>query len=197
MQLLRKRLLLLATIALGAVVFVVASIWPDGHIIHEGIEFFGILLIGICIAGRTWCSFYIAGRKDVNLVTVGPYSVCRNPLYLFSIIGAAGVGAQFGSVTITVLVGVIAWLVFDLVAREEERSLEAAFGQAYQAYCMRVPRFRPRLSQWQGLATVEINMQRVTRTFVDACIFLVAVPVAETIEYFQEIGVLTVLLRLP
>jgi protein-S-isoprenylcysteine O-methyltransferase Ste14 len=196
-QLMRKRLLVFATVALGAFVFVVGSRWPDGHVVHEGIEIFGILLIGVCIAGRTWSSFYIAGRKDVSLVTIGPYSVCRNPLYLFSIIGATGVGAQFGSFVIMALVGLLAWQVFDLVAREEEKSLEAGYGRAYLEYCERVPRFTPRLSQWRGIPTIEINLQRVTRTFIDACVFLVAIPIAETIEYFQDTGVLTVLFRLP
>ena len=196
-QLLRKRLLLLATIALGACIVVFGSRWPDGHLVHESIEATGILLIGMCIVGRTWSSFYIAGRKDVNLVMVGPYSVCRNPLYLFSIMGAAGVGAQFGSIVITVLVGLLAWLVFDLVVREEEKSLEEVYGRPYRDYCARVPRFFPRFSQWQGISTIEIDMRRVTRTFVDACVFLLAIPLAEVLEYFQDTGAITVLFRLP
>src|SRR4029453_14157849 len=59
---------------------------------HEMIEWFGIFAILLCIFGRTWTSLYIGGRKNRALLTKGPYSVVRNPLYCFSILGAAGCG---------------------------------------------------------------------------------------------------------
>jgi len=52
----------------------------------------GILLAGVGALGRLWCSLYIGGRKTHELVSAGPYGWCRNPLYLFSLIGALGVG---------------------------------------------------------------------------------------------------------
>jgi hypothetical protein len=173
------------------------SRWPDGQFAHEGIEVTGIILIVLCILGRTWCSVYIAGRKDVNLVTVGPYSVSRNPLYFFSILGAVGVGAQFGTFTSALVVGLLAWFVFELVVAQEERSLKEVYGQVYNDYLSRVPRFLPRWSQWRGVATIEIDPQRVTRTFLDACVFLLAIPLAEGLEYLQDTGAISVLFRLP
>jgi protein-S-isoprenylcysteine O-methyltransferase Ste14 len=196
-QLLRKRLLVLAAIALGACFIVMGSRWPDGQLAHEGIEFAGIILIVLCILGRTWCSIYIAGRKDVNLVMVGPYSVSRNPLYFFSILGAIGVGAQFGTFTSALVVGLLAWFVFELVVTQEEKSLKAVYGQVYSDYLSRVPRFLPRWSQWHGVATLEVDPQRVTRTFLDACVFLLAIPLAEVVEYLQDTGAISVLFRVP
>ena len=52
----------------------------------------GCVLVGIASFGRLWCSLYIAGYKDATLVCLGPYSMSRNPLYFFSLIGGAGVG---------------------------------------------------------------------------------------------------------
>ena len=52
----------------------------------------GCTLVGIATVGRLWCALYIAGYKTDKLITSGPYSMCRNPLYFFSLLGGIGVG---------------------------------------------------------------------------------------------------------
>ena len=76
---------------------------------HELIEMTGIGLVIICIAGRMWSCLYIGSRKNRELVTTGPYSITRNPLYLFSTIGAAGIGLMFGSIAATLGLGLLAY----------------------------------------------------------------------------------------
>jgi len=68
----------------------------------------GIILVAAASLGRLWCSLYIAGKKTNTLVTEGPYSISRNPLYFFSLLGAVGVG--FASETF--LLAVLALLGF-------------------------------------------------------------------------------------
>ena len=196
-QLLRKRVLVVGLILLGAFSVIVHSTWTEEDGIHERIEWVGIFLIVICILGRTWCSYYISGRKDTTLVTVGPYSVCRNPLYVFSIIGAFGVGAQFGSLVAAVVFGAVTWIIFDMVAVQEEKSLLNAYGQVYDDYRARVPRFLPRPSRWRGAEVVNVHYDRVARTFIDANVFLLAIPLCEALEYFQDAGLWPVLFRIP
>jgi protein-S-isoprenylcysteine O-methyltransferase Ste14 len=193
----RKTVFLIAVLLVGAVFVVGASRWPEGHLVHESFERLGVGLIFICIFGRTWCSLYIGGRKNSELVTTGPYSVCRNPLYAFSILGAAGVGAQLGSITITAAAGMIAWVVFLMVVIQEEKHLISVHGDAYRDYLKRVPRFLPRLSRWRNVDVIEVLLPRVTMTFVDSCVFLLAMPIAEAFEYLQDSGVIPVLFRLP
>lgn len=56
--------------------------------LEHPVEHLGLIAIMICIFGRASCSLYIGGRKKQEIVSNGPYSLCRNPLYVFSFIGA-------------------------------------------------------------------------------------------------------------
>ena len=163
----------------------------------DAIEWVGRGLIVICILGRTWCSLYIGGRKTSRLVMTGPYSVSRNPLYVFSIIGAVGIGAQLGAVSVALLAGVFAWIVHILVVEQEERLMLASHGETFRDYAARVPRFLPRLSGWKNVEVLEVRPRAVVTTFFDACFFLAAIPLAEVFEHFQRTGIIPVLLTLP
>ena len=166
----------------------VQSPWPEGQKIHESLEWLGIGLIVICIVGRTWCTLYIGGRKNTVVVDEGPYSVSRNPLYMFSLLGAAGVGAQLGSFIMMLVVPAIVWLVFRIVVAREEKHLLNGLGEPYRDYVSRVPRFLPRLSLWRNAEYLEVRPSRVVRTFMDACFFLAAIPLAESFEWLQQSG---------
>jgi hypothetical protein len=121
----------------------------------------------------------------------------RNPLYFFSILGAAGVGAQSGSALIALICGLIALIVFRVVVGQEEKVLLERYGDIYRTFMTRVPRFFPKPSLWADDATLTIRPPRVVMTFADALVFLLAIPIAEGFEYLQDIGVLPVLLTLP
>jgi protein-S-isoprenylcysteine O-methyltransferase Ste14 len=191
-----RKLGLLVTLALFCVLFCFGGTrWPFG--VHEAMRWIGGGLIFVCISGRTWCSLYIGGRKNHELVTAGPYSISRNPLYVFSIIGALGIGAQFGAVTVAVLGGVSAWMVHILVVRQEERLLLAEHGETYTRYLAEVPRFFPRFSRWKNVEVLEVLPRTVARTFADACIFLGAIPVAGGLDLLHHLGLLRVFFRLP
>jgi len=170
---------------------------PNGDELHELAETIGLILIIISIFGRTWCAIYLSGRENRELVTRGPYSVCRHPMYSFAIIGGVGVGAQVGSFVIGLICGFIAWLILQRFATREENVLQAEFGGLYQQYAERVPRFIPNFSLWQDVEVVEVWPRTVMLAFLDAAIFLVAIPIAEAVEYLHDIGALPAIFRLP
>ena len=180
-----------------AVVAVTASAAPSGSFVHEMIEWIGIVLIVICILGRTWSSLYIGGRKIEEFVQTGPYSIMRNPLYFFSCIGAVGVGMQVGTVLLGLICGLLAYIIFRLVIGREEQLLAERYGASYSAYMARVPRFFPNPTLWHDNETLTIRPPKVLMTFADALVFLLAVPGAEFFEALQDGGVLPVLLHLP
>lgn len=196
-QRIRKAALLAGVIAGIGVLLVADSRWPGGSPAHEAMEWAGIVLIVVAILGRTWCSLYIGGRKIAVLVTVGPYSVMRNPLYVFSVLGAVGAGAQFGGLLLAAASGLIAYLVFLLVVFKEEQILTIEFGPAYRDYLVEVPRFLPDFTLWRDAPLLEVVPLRVAVTFLDGLFFLLAVPITEGVEYLHAVKLLPTLFLLP
>lgn len=79
-----------------------------------------------------------------TLISDGPYAMCRNPLYLGSLLVVAGIGA-FAAPTIAVALAVFHWVRYERVIRFEEKNLRAEWGSEFDRYCEKVPRWFPRL----------------------------------------------------
>jgi protein-S-isoprenylcysteine O-methyltransferase Ste14 len=80
-----------------------------------------------------------------KLIVRPPYSYCRNPMALGTIIAYLGVSVIAGSLGAALLValGAAALLIYIKIA--EEREMVARFGEEYLAYRRRVPFIIPRL----------------------------------------------------
>jgi protein-S-isoprenylcysteine O-methyltransferase Ste14 len=193
----RKMILLIAVFA-GAVILAVSeSAYPPNSAAYDAFGWLGLSLIIACILGRTWSSLYVAGRKTVDLVTDGPYSIMRNPLYFFSILGTAGIGALGRSIMLVLVGACVGLLVFWMVTQQEERRLLERHGQAYAEYLRLVPRFIPNLRLWRDTETLTIRQSRVLKTIADALLFLMAVPLIAACRSLQLEGLLPVLVSLP
>lgn len=192
----RRRIVLagLTGVIFLALFFVGSSLSTD-ETLHEHIEAFGIGAILVAILGRTWCTLYIGGRKSAEIVRGGPYSVTRNPLYVFSTIGAAGIGAMTGSITVAVVFAILCYVAFHAVILVEEAYLEENFGDSYRQYMREVPRFFPDPRLFRESDMLAVRPQLLYRTFTDGLLFLAAYPFFEFIEYLQESGLVPVLLR--
>lgn len=195
-QKIRKWVLGLALLAAVVLATVSTTWWGDDRI-HDAVEAFGLGAIVFSIVGRAWCSLYIGGRKKTEIVSTGPYSLSRNPLYVFSYAGAFGVGAQTGSLTIAALFVVIAVVVFRMTIAKEEAWLSAEFGATYDAYFARTPRCGPDFTKWRDEDELNIRPRFFLTTLRDGLVFLAAIPIFEGIEMAQQAGWLPILLRLP
>lgn len=164
---------------------------------HQNIERIGMALIVVCIVGRAWCSLYIGGRKKAEIVDRGPYSISRNPLYVFSYLGAFGVGAQTGSVTLAIVFTVITMLIFHVTILREEAWLRAEFGQPYVDYLARAPRYGPDFSAWRDADSITVKPRFFLVTLRDGLVFLLAFPLFEAVEVMQQQGWLPILAQLP
>lgn len=75
-----------------------------------------------------------------ELYTDGPYAYSRNPQYLGMLVGLTGFALLANSLLVTVLAAVhVGWVL--LLPRAEEPHLREEFGEAYERYVARVPRF--------------------------------------------------------
>ena len=193
----RKRVLWLAALPFAAAFLATGPLMPEGSAAEEGIELLGLGLIVLAVLGRTWCTLYIGGRKKRAIVDVGPYSLSRNPLYVFSVLGALGIGMTSGSVGLGLLLAGFTFVVFDRVVRREEAFLADRFNGAYVRYRARTPRWLSLRSRWKDAPRVEVRPGLVLTTFRDASLMLLALPLVEGIEALHSLWHLPVLLYLP
>ncbi|HKU08310.1 MAG TPA: isoprenylcysteine carboxylmethyltransferase family protein [Bradyrhizobium sp.] len=80
-------------------------------------------------------------RGTDHLVTNGPFSFTRNPLYLAGTMLLLGIGLVSGIVWFLLLAISAAFAVQKVTIEREERHLEARFGETYLDYARRVRRW--------------------------------------------------------
>jgi protein-S-isoprenylcysteine O-methyltransferase Ste14 len=87
-------------------------------------------------------------RKNRELTTTGPYAYTRNPLYLGSVLIAAGfvIAARNPWIALAALAMFVA--IYAPVIRAEEKYLAAQFA-GYAEYAAQVPRLLPRLGPYR------------------------------------------------
>ena len=162
-------------IGLGALflLMVSGSFWSLRHpFIGQCLSIMGWLLSGIGALGRIWCAVYIAGYKNESLVTAGPYSMCRHPLYFFSMAGAAGVGFATETFVAPFVVLIFFMVYYPAVIRNEEKHLSLKHSRAYQSYFDTVPAFIPQPGKLFEPENYMVNPKVFKRHLMDAVWFI-------------------------
>lgn len=156
-----------------------------------------LVLASVAIVGRLWCSMYISGYKDSSLITTGPYSMSRNPLYFFSLLGFAGVGFASGTLTLGFVMAAAFLIAYPSVIAREEAYLRNRHGAAFDEYCARVPRLFPKRALFREPETWQVNPRLFRRTMFDVVWFVWFVAIVRVIAALHENGVLKPLFLLP
>ncbi|MGF1623096.1 MAG: methyltransferase family protein [Rhodomicrobiaceae bacterium] len=125
------------TIALG--------IWQFAQMPEHAPEAYIGAALAIVALGFTIYGYFDLGIEntygaDESLVTTGLYRYSRNPQYVASIAGFLGLAIAVGTVEIVLLSG-LAIGVYALMPLAEEPWLARHFGESYDAYRQRTPRF--------------------------------------------------------
>ena len=97
----------------------------------------GILGLGL----RAWAAGHL--RKEKELAVSGPYRFTRNPLYLGTIIIAAGMAAATRSWGAAGLLAVYLAAFYPVIVWEERDRMRKLFPKAYESYERTVPLFLP------------------------------------------------------
>lgn len=182
------------------VAFVLASLlfghsrW-DGTWVSPLMLTLGMVGVSLATVGRLWCALYISGRKNNTLVTSGPYSLCRHPLYVCNFLGIVGLGAMTESLMVTAVLASAFALMYPAVIRTEDRFLSSAFPE-FAEYARRTPAFFPRLSLYRGESTWTVHVSSFQRNIADSVWFLGLSVVVESVDLFHDAGVLRAVVTL-
>jgi protein-S-isoprenylcysteine O-methyltransferase Ste14 len=114
----------------------------------------GSLPIAGGVALRIWATGYL--HKNDALTVSGPYAFLRHPLYLGTLLVAAGFAAMAASAPAAIvfagfLVGYFAYYL-PYKERIECARLEALYGDAFRRYAVAVPALAPRIHPYRPLA---------------------------------------------
>ena len=177
------------------VAVLVSAVLEHKQPLHEAMEWLGHALVILCVLGRSYSSLFIGGKKNDALIMDGPYSIVRNPLYVFSFLGVVGIGLQSGVITLTTVLALAFVFYYPSVIKHEEARLEYNFGSRYRAYMQRVPRWWPNWSLWSEPELVVARPKFLRKTMLDALPFFLAFPAFELIKYLQQAGHISPLLN--
>ena len=138
---LRQPVSIIVIAVCAALLFTTPLSWQGNSLCGIALDSLSFVLVVIATFGRIWSSLYISGYKEDRIVVEGPYSIVRNPLYVFSFLGALGLGLATKHFSILAVIAGAFILYYPLVVLTEERNLQCKFGQKYWDYANRTPRF--------------------------------------------------------
>jgi len=141
---------------------------------HELESVTGLALVALAVLGRLWCATYIAGRKNTELCRVGPYSLVRHPLYVFSSLGLLGVLITTHRPFLAAVGLALFWVYYSYVMQEEDDRLKQVFGGEFTAYCHDVSSVWPDFRRFRDVHTLSVATAPLRRTFADVLWFFAA-----------------------
>ena len=109
---------------------------------------FGLSLLGLGL--RAWAAGHL--RKEKRLAVSGPYRFTRNPLYLGTLLLAAGMVAAARSWPAAAIMAAYFAVFYPVIVWEERDRMRALFPEAYGPYEKTVPLFLPVLGR-RGVGT--------------------------------------------
>lgn len=182
----RHRIAVWRTVFLGLAALAVLGTpaWSD-HWLSTVLRLGGIALVSLAAFGRMWCALYISGRKARELVTVGPYSLCRHPLYLFNLMGFSGLALLTESLVMGALCLVLFAVLYPAVIASEDRLLQQRF-PAFDAYRRQTAALLPRWRNYHSPVHWTVDVPAFARNLGDSVWFPLLAVVVECVDVAHD-----------
>jgi len=107
---------------------------------------------------RFWATLYIGARKSDEVVCEGPYSICRHPLYLGSVLLVLSGALFLKSLVFAGAMAVLATIYFTWTVPAEEEYLAARLGEPYREYRRRVNRLWPSFRHFRTAPRIVVDV---------------------------------------
>ncbi len=136
-------------IILTGFLYLFPGLYSSNRVFDNVMDFFGMIIILKGVLLRMSARGYkkANSRKSESLVTDGPYSLVRNPMYLGSfLLGAGFVLIVWPWWSLPAFSGLF-YMRFKKQVVKEEALLTEVFGKEYKSYCHKVPRVFPSCKQ--------------------------------------------------
>ncbi len=161
------------------------NLFPIHSLPYLLLSYAGYFMVAICALGRVYCTAFLGGNKNTNLITYGPFSIVRNPLYLLSLTGATGIALITMKLPIMILAPLAILVIYHFLIRREEEFLSQHFGDEYEEYKKSTPRLIPRFSQYQAPETVPMDTKKLLHSLRDAVWWFVPFPLMGLVGHFM------------
>ena len=189
-----KYRLLLSKILLVAFISILV-VSEHGNITSEGtsisLDLLGFTLILIGGFGRLWSSLYIEGNKNRKLICEGPYSMMRNPLYVFSFILLVGYCCAIQSILIAGIFLFIFTIIYTPTIYNEEKILLSCHSDIYSDYFKATPRFLPKIKNYTSSTNegeVGINMKKIESVIIEISGFIFCFGLIKLLNFLHHSG---------
>lgn len=146
---------------------------------------------------RWWATLYIGGRKKQELVTAGPYSITRNPLYLGTFLITCSIALFLHSLIFAIGLMAILPVYLWITIPWEEKILRGKFTASFDDYQQRVPKFLPRLSQYYSPRAIQVKLNGLKGECLFASRWMWVPLLAQAVAHLRWAAWWPILLRLP
>lgn len=146
----------------------VLAIFSEPHFAFDGLPEYTVecvawlLFLGGALV-RWWATLYIGGRKGQELITQGPYSICRNPLYFGTLLLSLSVAVFLQSASLVAVLAIVAIMYLQITLPVEEQYLASLHGEAFDRYCQSVPRFFPSFKHYTAPRELCVRLDGMRR----------------------------------
>jgi len=188
------RFVFLALIPMG---LFIGPPWSEESAIDFIMDWLGYTFLVAGLGLRMWSMFYLGSRKSRELVTEGPFSICRNPLYVGTFMILTGLSLCFENLVMLIFATSVAIPVHVAVVWREERHLKQLFRDEYEAYSRATPRFLFRLGSYHSSEQVSVSTKVTRRVVIDVLGVAMVPALADLVDTLHVQGILPVVWTFP